>query len=223
MQKLWWLKMELALKEHYDNLSKDLKKYQLNLGAYKTGLESVEARLVVYKKNKDIFEENIKMLKLDIRLRDNALTKLRNKLEKAEKERDEIKITFEKFEYSSKTLNKMLDSQVSDKYKTCVGYHAVPPLYTGNFMPSKLDLILVDVDEYFVSESVTSVPAVATNEAKTNIQSSIGGSLTDLGFDSLVLASFVATAGTLVTDSLTKYSSTSTRIKSSLEGMKFPV
>nr|GEV78998.1 hypothetical protein [Tanacetum cinerariifolium] len=49
-----------------------------------------------------------------------------------------------------------------------VGYHAVPPPYTGNFMPSKPNLILVDVDEYVVSESVTSVPDVAINEAKTS-------------------------------------------------------
>nr|GEV97559.1 hypothetical protein [Tanacetum cinerariifolium] len=35
----------------------------------------------------------------------------------------------------------------------------------GNFMPPKPDLILADVDEY-VSESVTSVPAIATNKAK---------------------------------------------------------
>nr|GEY44961.1 ribonuclease H-like domain-containing protein [Tanacetum cinerariifolium] len=47
------------------------------------------------------------------------------------------------------------------------GYHVVPPPYTGNFMPLKPDLILTDEDEYVVSESVTSVPAVATNEAKT--------------------------------------------------------
>nr|GFB55795.1 hypothetical protein [Tanacetum cinerariifolium] len=47
------------------------------------------------------------------------------------------------------------------------GYHTVPPPYTGNFMPLKPDLMLVDIDEYVVSEIVTSVPAVATNKAKT--------------------------------------------------------
>nr|GEX13151.1 reverse transcriptase domain-containing protein [Tanacetum cinerariifolium] len=129
---------------------------------------SSDSKTVVYKKNEDIFEENIKILKLDIHLRDNALTELRKKLEKAEKERDEIKITLEKFENSFKTLNKMLDSQVKDKYKTSVGYHTVPLLYTGNFMPPKPDLILADVDEYVISESVTSMPAVATNKAKTS-------------------------------------------------------
>nr|GEU54028.1 hypothetical protein [Tanacetum cinerariifolium] len=126
-----------------------------------------EARLVIYKKNEEIFKVNIKILNLDIHLRDNALTELRKKLKKAEKERDEIKITLEKFENSSKTLNKMLDTQVNDKNKTGIGYHVVPPHYIGNFMPPKPDLILIDMDEYVVSESITSVPTVATNKAKT--------------------------------------------------------
>ncbi|GJX84202.1 hypothetical protein Tco_0334976 [Tanacetum coccineum] len=39
----------------------------------KACLESVEARLDVYKKNEAVFEEDIKILKLDIMLRDNAL------------------------------------------------------------------------------------------------------------------------------------------------------
>nr|GEV80288.1 hypothetical protein [Tanacetum cinerariifolium] len=47
-------------------------------------------------------------------------------------------------------------------------YLGITPTYTGNFMPPKTDLILADVDEYVVSESVTSVPAVATNKAKTS-------------------------------------------------------
>nr|GEU39504.1 hypothetical protein [Tanacetum cinerariifolium] len=112
------LKSYETLKEHYDNLSKDYKKSQLNVGAYKTGLESVEARQVVYKKNEDIFEENIKIIKLDIHLRDNALTELRKKLEKAEKERDEIKITLKKFKNSSKTLNKIVPAVATNKAKT---------------------------------------------------------------------------------------------------------
>nr|GFD20755.1 hypothetical protein [Tanacetum cinerariifolium] len=37
-----------------------------------------------------------------------------------------------------------------------------------NFMPPKPNLILIDMDEYVVSETVTSVPAVATNKAKTS-------------------------------------------------------
>ncbi|GJT84654.1 ribonuclease H-like domain-containing protein [Tanacetum coccineum] len=148
------LKSYETLKEHYDNLTKDFNKSQINVGAYKAGLESVEARLDVYKKNEAIFEEDIKILKLDIMLRDNALIELRNKFEKAEKERDDLRLTLEKFESSSKNLSKLLeiqvsdkfktgvgfdsqvfDSQVNDKYKTSEGYHAVPPLYTGTSCP----------------------------------------------------------------------------------------
>ncbi|GJR67196.1 ribonuclease H-like domain-containing protein [Tanacetum coccineum] len=159
--------------------------------AYKAGLESVEARLDVYKKNEVVYEEDIKILKLDIKLRDNALTELRKKFEKAKKERDDLKLTLEKFENSSKNLSKLLDSQVCDKFKTGVGfdsqvvdsqvfdcqendkyktgegYHAVPPPYTGNFMPPKPNLVLADKDEYVFSESITSVPAVATSKVKT--------------------------------------------------------
>ncbi|GKC10884.1 putative ribonuclease H-like domain-containing protein [Tanacetum coccineum] len=191
------LKSYKTLKEHYDNLTKDFKKSKLNVGAYKAGLESVEARLEVYKKNEAVFEEDIKILKLDVMLKDNALTELRKKFEKAKKERDDLKLTLEKFETSYKNLSKLLDIQVSDKYKTGVGYdsqgfesqvfesqvfdsqvndmyktgegyHAVPPPYTGNFMPPKPDLVLADVDKYVVSKSVTSVPTIATSEAKTS-------------------------------------------------------
>nr|GEW17381.1 hypothetical protein [Tanacetum cinerariifolium] len=121
------------------------------------------------------------------RYRDNALTELRKKFEKAKKQRDDLKLTLEKFENSSKNLSKLLDSQicdnfktsvrfdsqvfdnqVNDKYKIAKGYHAVLPPYTGNFMPPKPDLILANVDECVVSETITIVPAVATNKAKTS-------------------------------------------------------
>ncbi|GJT47978.1 putative ribonuclease H-like domain-containing protein [Tanacetum coccineum] len=156
---------ENYFKEHYDNLTKDFNNSQLNVGAYKAGLESVEDRLDMYKKNEVVFKEDIKILKLDVMLRDNALTELRKKFEKAEKERDDLKLTLEKFENSSKNLSKL---QVNDKYKTGEGYHAVPAPYTGNFMPTRHDLVLANKDEYVFNESVTSVPDVATSEAKTS-------------------------------------------------------
>nr|GEY15595.1 putative ribonuclease H-like domain-containing protein [Tanacetum cinerariifolium] len=184
------LKSYETLKEHYDNLTKDFNKSQFNLGAYKAGLESVEARLEVYKKNETLFSYDIKILKLNVMLRDKAITELRKKFEKAKKERDDLKLTLEKFQDSSKNLSRLLDSQQSDKSKTglgydsqgadsqvlenqvndktntCEGYHAVPPPYTGNFMPLKPNLVFAD--EHVVSESVTSLPDIAKNEVKTS-------------------------------------------------------
>nr|GFC50492.1 hypothetical protein [Tanacetum cinerariifolium] len=55
----------------------------------------------------------------DNELRDNALVTLRQKLEKAELERDDLKLKF----------------QPSD------GYHVVPLPYTGTFMPPKPDFV----------------------------------------------------------------------------------
>ncbi|GJV34898.1 hypothetical protein Tco_1407375 [Tanacetum coccineum] len=59
-----------------------------------------------------------------------------------------------------------------DKYKTGLGYNAVLPPYTRNFMPPKCDLVdpslddFVDVNES-VSESVVEKPTVKTNELET--------------------------------------------------------
>ncbi|GKC86543.1 hypothetical protein Tco_1147192, partial [Tanacetum coccineum] len=48
------------LKEQNEQLLKDLRTSKLNAIAYKTCLESVEARLLVYKKNESVYEEDIK-------------------------------------------------------------------------------------------------------------------------------------------------------------------
>nr|GEW00757.1 hypothetical protein [Tanacetum cinerariifolium] len=74
-----------TLQTHYDNLTVEFRKSQFDVLSYKTGLE------------------------------DNALVELRKKFKKAKKERDNLKLTLEKFQTSSKNLSKLLESQVSDK------------------------------------------------------------------------------------------------------------
>nr|GEV76355.1 ribonuclease H-like domain-containing protein [Tanacetum cinerariifolium] len=77
-----------------------------------------------------------------------AITGLRQKFEKAKKERDDLKLTLEKFKGSFKNLSRLLDSQQCDKSKTGLGeLHAPKP-----------DLVFAD--EHVVSESVTSLPVV---------------------------------------------------------------
>nr|GEX86667.1 retrovirus-related Pol polyprotein from transposon TNT 1-94 [Tanacetum cinerariifolium] len=58
------------------------------------------------------------------------------------------------------------DTEVNDIYNTSKGYHAVPPPYTGNYMPPKPDLVFVD--EHVVSESVTSLPDITKSKVKTS-------------------------------------------------------
>ncbi|GKA72880.1 hypothetical protein Tco_0779096 [Tanacetum coccineum] len=59
-----------------------------------------------------------------------------------------------------------------DKCKTVLGYIAVPPPYTRNFMPPKPDLVYLSLDDFvdmneYVSESVVQNPTVESNEPKT--------------------------------------------------------
>ncbi|GJT07940.1 hypothetical protein Tco_0842402 [Tanacetum coccineum] len=153
------------LKEQNEQLLKNLRTSKLNIIAYKTGLDSVEARLLVYKKNESVYEEDIKLLKHEIYLKEVAITELRRKLELAQKQKDEIQLTVEKFENSSKNLNKLLDCHIVDKCKTGLGYNVVPPPYTGNFMPPKHDLSGL---EEFVNEPTVKKSVVETSEAKAS-------------------------------------------------------
>nr|GEX04871.1 putative ribonuclease H-like domain-containing protein [Tanacetum cinerariifolium] len=199
-----------TLLSHYDKLTNDLRKSQFDL-SYKIGLESVEARILVYQQNETVFEEDIKLLKLDVKLKDNALVKLRKKFKKVEQERDELKLKLENFQTSSKNLSQLLESQTNDKtglgydtqvfnssvfncdemfssesdvsmptspvydrYKSGEEYHAVPPPYTGTFMPPKPDLVFHDVPT--VNETVPTAFNVepSTPKPTQDLSQSIG-------------------------------------------------
>nr|GFA02757.1 hypothetical protein [Tanacetum cinerariifolium] len=114
------------------------------------GLESVEVRLLIYKQNESVLEENIKLLNIKVQLRDTALATLRKKLDTTKKQRDDLNMKLEKFQTSSKRLTDLLAGQTSkkaglgnlyDKSVPSGGYHAVPPPITGTFMPPKPDLV----------------------------------------------------------------------------------
>nr|GEU68588.1 retrovirus-related Pol polyprotein from transposon TNT 1-94 [Tanacetum cinerariifolium] len=137
------------LQTHYDKLSADFRKSQFDVISYQTGLESVEARLLVYKQNESIFEEDIKLLKLDVQLRDNALVSLRQNLKKAKQERDDLKLKLEKFQTSSKNLTELLASKTNAK--TRLGY---------NF--DAFTRVMFDCDDYLSSGSDESFPPSPT-------------------------------------------------------------
>nr|GEV10283.1 hypothetical protein [Tanacetum cinerariifolium] len=134
-----------------------------------TGLESVEARLLVYKQNESVLEENIKLLNIKVELRDTTLTTLRQKLDTIEKERDDLNMKLEKFQTSSKRLTDLLASQTSEKaglgFFPSGGYHAVPPLVSGTFMPPKPDLVFhtppSDENEHIAFNVTKDVPSFA--------------------------------------------------------------
>ncbi|GJT29905.1 ribonuclease H-like domain-containing protein [Tanacetum coccineum] len=139
------------LKAQYDQLLKYFKKSKLMVLGYKTGLESVEERLEFYKKNESIYEEKIKGLKWDVQVGEITIGELRKNLEIVQKEKDGIQFNVDKFENVSKSLNKLIECQIVDNCKKGLGYknyNAVPPPYTGNFMPSTPDLSFIGFDKF---------------------------------------------------------------------------
>nr|GFA19530.1 hypothetical protein [Tanacetum cinerariifolium] len=102
------------------------------------GIESLEAGIVVHEKNEAIFEEDIAFLKYDIQVKDNSVKDLKNQLENALKDKDDLKLKLEKFETSSKNLTKLIHSQISATYKTGFGYdgHVIESEVLNNVVDS---------------------------------------------------------------------------------------
>nr|GEX89316.1 hypothetical protein [Tanacetum cinerariifolium] len=165
-----------TLQTHYDNLTVEFKKSQFDVLSYKTGLESVEARLFVYQKNETMFEKDIKLLKFDVMLRDNALTSSKNLSKLIESQvSDKSGLGFDSQVFNSQVFdyeelndhefdNTVPKNPENDRYKTGEGYHVVPPLYTGTFLPPKPDLVFHDAHN--ASESVTNVFNVESSKNK---------------------------------------------------------
>nr|GEU68887.1 hypothetical protein [Tanacetum cinerariifolium] len=134
------------LQIQYDTLTEKFRKSQFDVISYQTRLEFIEARLSVYKQNEYVLEENIKLFNIKVKLRDNALTTLRQKLDTTEKERDDLNMKLEKFQTSSNRLtdfdgDNWSPSNLYDRFVPSGRYHAVPPPVTGTFMPPKPDLV----------------------------------------------------------------------------------
>nr|GFB49648.1 hypothetical protein [Tanacetum cinerariifolium] len=71
------LKTVETLKSQNEQMLKYLRTSKINVITYKTGLESVEARHQFYKKNESVYQDDIKLLKREIFLKDIAVTELR--------------------------------------------------------------------------------------------------------------------------------------------------
>ncbi|GJR29283.1 ribonuclease H-like domain-containing protein, partial [Tanacetum coccineum] len=189
------LKSYETLQKQYDQQREALNKSNLELIGYQMGLESLEARIVVHEKNEAVYEEDIAFLKYDVQVKYISIKDLKNRLEEALKEKDDLKLKLENFEESSKNLTKLINSQISAEDKAGLGYdsqmneselvhsvfnsresdvenspvnyrfkigegfNAVPPPYTGNYMPSRPDLSFAELDDsvYKTKVSETSI------------------------------------------------------------------
>nr|GEV54265.1 hypothetical protein [Tanacetum cinerariifolium] len=133
------------LQYHYDKLTVDYRKSQFDVISYQTGLESVEARLLVYQQNESLFEKDIKLLKLE-NLSKLLASQTNDKTDLGYNSQVFTHAMFDCDDYlSSRSDESLPPSPIYDRYHSGNGYHVVPPPYTGTFVPPKPDLVFTTV------------------------------------------------------------------------------
>ncbi|GKE18619.1 ribonuclease H-like domain-containing protein [Tanacetum coccineum] len=126
-------------------------KSEFNLATYKRGLASVEEQLVFYKKNEVLFCEQLAVLKRDISYKDSEISVLKSELDKLKQDKESNQLKIEKFDNASKSLDKLIGSQIPDKSRKGLGfvsYNDVLPPPTGLFSPPTIDLSNSGLEEF---------------------------------------------------------------------------
>nr|GEU53967.1 retrovirus-related Pol polyprotein from transposon TNT 1-94 [Tanacetum cinerariifolium] len=133
-----------TLQSHYDKLTNDLRKSQFDGLSYKT---------VDLRKKFENAEQERDELKLKL---ENFQTSSKNLSQLlASQTNDKTRLAYDNQVFNSTVFDcdemfsfdsdvSMPTSPVYDRYKSGEGYQAVPPPYTGTFMPPKLDLVFHD-------------------------------------------------------------------------------
>ncbi|GJT18030.1 ribonuclease H-like domain-containing protein [Tanacetum coccineum] len=110
------------LKKLYDEQREQLGDASIEIQAYTQALKKVEAQLVAHQQNQLWYEEKIRFMKIDLDDKTDVLTYHKKLLAEAEKEKEELKAKVEKWHNSSKSLNILLNSQMSARDKAGLGY-----------------------------------------------------------------------------------------------------
>nr|GEU47977.1 hypothetical protein [Tanacetum cinerariifolium] len=129
-----------SLNSKITELSDKLSDIKTNLYHYKLGLAQVEARLVDYKSQEIKFYEKIRAIEFELNNKNIKIERLTNELENAKKEKDHLDSKLTGFQSASKDLEKLLESQRSNKNKEGLGCSAVPPPSAQVYSPPKKDM-----------------------------------------------------------------------------------
>ncbi|GJT02255.1 hypothetical protein Tco_0823424 [Tanacetum coccineum] len=138
-----------ALKKQYDDLLVKLDDTCFKASTYKRGLSILEGQILKYKESEVLFSEEIALLKRSVGHKEYLIGLLRTELEKVKEEKEVFEFKIAKFEKSSKDLDKLLASQITDKSTKGFGYNVVPsphPLILNR--PTSLDLSYSGLEEF---------------------------------------------------------------------------
>ncbi|GJT72066.1 hypothetical protein Tco_1031352 [Tanacetum coccineum] len=146
-----------CLQKNYDTEREKHNKAKLEIRGYEIALESLESRILRHEKNELAWGEKYEFQNYELKCREIKINNLNLELEKAVKERDELKDKIAKWEGSSKNLTKILNR---------------------NFLTPRADISFAGLDEYAIRKKIieskttdlntkTSETVGKTNEANT--------------------------------------------------------
>ncbi|GKD56934.1 hypothetical protein Tco_1290321 [Tanacetum coccineum] len=148
------LKSFETLKAQYDNLRIDCHKTKFDLANYKRALASVEEQHAFYKQNEVIFTDKIAVLKRDAAFNEAEIITLKTIIEKLKKEKEDNLLKINNYDNATKSLDKVIGSQLIDNNKKGLGYNAIPPPPTGLFIPPSIDLSHSGIEKFKEPEFV---------------------------------------------------------------------
>ncbi|GJS97613.1 putative ribonuclease H-like domain-containing protein [Tanacetum coccineum] len=187
-----------TLQKNFDSEREKHSRARLEIQGYELALESLESRILGHEKNELAWGEKYEFQNYKLKCREVKIDNLKMELEKVVKERDELKVKIEKWEESSKGLNKILNSQMSakdkngirayvrssdeeitpanDKFSKADGYHAVPPPITGKFLTPRADISFAGLDEYAIRKKIieSKTTELNTDTSKSKISETVG-------------------------------------------------
>ncbi|GKD38826.1 hypothetical protein Tco_1259033, partial [Tanacetum coccineum] len=111
-----------TIQKNYDTEREKHNKAKLEIRGYEIALESLESRILGHEKNELAWGEKYEFQNYELKCREIKINNLNLELEKVVKERDELKDKIAKWEESSKNLDEILNSQMSARDKTGLGY-----------------------------------------------------------------------------------------------------
>ncbi|GJX02383.1 hypothetical protein Tco_0186296 [Tanacetum coccineum] len=161
-----------TLQKQYDQQCKALNKSNIEIIGYQMGLESLEVRIVVHEKNEAVYEEILHYLSMNVQVKRYFFKDLKISA------KDKVGLGYDSQINKSEVVHSVFnsresdvdDSLVNDRFNIGKGFHAVPPPYTVNYMPSRPDLSFAGLDDsvYKTKESETITTASKTNTDSDN-------------------------------------------------------
>ncbi|GKE47393.1 putative ribonuclease H-like domain-containing protein, partial [Tanacetum coccineum] len=159
-------KFSKCLQKNYDTEREKHNKAKLEIKSYEISLESLESRIIRHEKNELAWGGKYEFQNFELKCREIKINNLNLELEKAVKERDELKDKISKWEESTKNLEEILKSQMSARDKT------------GNFLTPRADISFAGLDKYGIRNkimesqttelnNITGETAGKTNDANT--------------------------------------------------------